>query len=79
MNDHVKSSKAGRATFSELGPDEALQGSSWAGVTNENTNTFIAKQANQTNRGDGWLCLPWRSMSMPGSMDELDNRRMPLR
>ena len=32
-------------------------------------NIFIANQANQR---DGWSCLPWRRISMSGSMDELD-------
>ena len=39
-------------------------------------NTFIANQVNQL---DGWCCLPWRRISMSGSMDELDKSRMSLR
>ena len=39
-------------------------------------NIFIANQANQW---DGWCCLPWRRISMSGSMDELDKSRMSFR
>ena len=71
----------GAVNLSREGPDETLRSSSWAGVTNENTNmnlyynTFNAKQANQW---DVWCWLPWRRMSISASMDELDNRRMSL-
>ena len=45
---------------------------------NEDTyyNTFTANQANQL---DGWCVLPWRRISMSGSMDELDKSRMSFR
>ena len=36
-------------------------------------NIFIA------NQRDGWCCLPWRRISMSGSMDELDKSRMSFR
>ena len=31
------------------------------------------------NQWDGWCCLPWRRISMSGSMDELDKSRMSFR
>ena len=54
--------RQGRATFSERGPDETFQSSSWAGVSNENPKmrmyiiTTLLLQSRQISETAGAAC-----------------------